>query len=80
MYSPAKITKDTTITFKQFVSVLGDVNQNGKVEKADAAAVLRHVSGISLISDEAELLLADVNRDGNVDVRDAVEIIKKAAA
>ena len=80
LYSPAKITKDTTITFKQFVSVLGDVNQNGKVEKADAAAVLRHVSGISLISDEAELLLADVNRDGNVDVRDAVEIIKKAAA
>ena len=80
LYSPAKITKDTTITFKQFVSVLGDVNLNGKVEKADAAAVLRHVSGISLISDEAVLLLADVNRDGNVDVRDAVEIIKKAAA
>ena len=33
LYSPAKITKDTTITFKQFVSVLGDVNQTVRLKR-----------------------------------------------
>ncbi len=78
LYLPVNLTKDITITFKQFVSVLGDVDVNGKIERADAAVVLKHISDISLISDESKLMIADVNRDGVVDMSDVVEIIKKA--
>lgn len=40
-----------------------DVNQDGKVDAADASAVVTKV--------------ADVNHDGKVDVTDAVEAVKK---
>jgi hypothetical protein len=49
--------------FYKFVWPKADVNKDGKVDSADAAAAVTKV--------------ADVNQDGKVDTADAVEVVKK---
>jgi acyl carrier protein len=49
--------------FYKFVWPKADVNQDGKVDSADAVAAVTNV--------------ADVNKDGKVDSADAVEVVKK---
>ena len=49
--------------FYKFVWPKADVNQDGKVDSADAVAAVTKV--------------ADVNQDGKVDTADAVEVVKK---
>ena len=47
----------------KFMMPKADVNNDGKVDSADAVAAVTKV--------------ADVNQDGKVDVADAVEVVKK---
>ena len=51
------------LAFWKYAWPKADVNQDGKVDAADAAAAVTKV--------------ADVNQDGKVDVADAVEAVKK---
>ena len=60
------------------VRILGDVNNDGKVDTADAANVLAANAELEEL-DDAAAGSADVNRDGAVDTRDAAEIQKYAA-
>lgn len=53
-----------------------DVNGDGKVDKLDAAVVLRLVAGASRVVTEAQAAAADVNGDGVVDIQDAIAIIR----
>lgn len=53
-----------------------DVNGDGKVDKHDAAVVLRLVAGAGHGLTEAQAAAADVNGDGVVNTKDAIEIIR----
>lgn len=64
-------------TLKELAYTLGDADANGSVEKADAADVLRHISGIS--DDIANKKAADANKDGTIDLLDTAAIINMLA-
>ena len=48
------------------ISLLGDIDQNGRVGASDITLLMRHVSRTSIISDEYVLKLCDTDRDGNI--------------
>lgn len=58
--------------------LLGDVNNDGKVNTADSTEVLRSAAELATLSEEAADS-ADVNGDGKVDTSDAVRILQYAA-
>ena len=58
--------------------VKGDVNGDGNVTTADAAALLSYAAETKQLGDE-QLEAADVNGDGVADTKDAVEILKYSA-
>lgn len=58
--------------------VKGDVNGDGNVTTADAAALLSYAAETNQLGDE-QLEAADVNGDGVADTKDAVEILKYSA-
>ena len=57
---------------------LGDVNNDTKVDAADARLVLRHVAKLSTLS-EIQQKAADVDNDGKVSASDARIILRVAA-
>ena len=54
--------------------LLGDVNDDGTVDIADAVAVANHIIGLTPVKFVKSA--ADVNNDGNITVADAAGIIK----
>lgn len=74
--SGIKIT-EVILTYSDGTSILiGDVDQNGTIEKADASLLLKHISGISNISSEEQLTAADCNKDGKYNLADVTAILK----
>jgi len=57
----------------------GDVDGNGSVQAADASLVLKHVAGITLITDPAALYAADASNNGTITAYDAALILQAAA-
>lgn len=55
--------------------LLGDVNGDGYINRADAMLVLMHTVGTGALTGEAARQ-ADVNLDGVIDARDAVQILR----
>ena len=55
-------------------AVIGDVSCNDTTDKADAALVLKYISGIGTFSDY-QLTVADANSDGKVDMLDVIKIL-----
>ena len=53
-----------------------DVNNDGKVDRADAAMVLRIALGGGRLVDEATASRADVNGDGSVTTADAIAVLR----
>ena len=64
-----------SLTYSTTAHKKGDVNNDGKVDKADAAIVLKHISGVSTITDADQLAAANYNNDGVVNALDAVAIL-----
>ena len=58
--------------------LLGDVNNDGKVNSTDAAQIRRYFSNKRSFTEDA-LLAADVNGDGKVNSTDAGQILRYAA-
>ena len=58
--------------------MLGDVNTDGKINTADAVAVLKYSAGIIQL-DETHMQAANVNKDSRINTADAVLILKFAA-
>lgn len=52
-----------------------DINSDGNIDSADAALLLKHISGIT-VGEEFNAARADVNGSGNDDMLDVIEIIK----
>ena len=69
-YSP-----DMYIGSKVNDSLIGDVNRDGNIDKADAALVLRYAAGTT-IDTPIDLVAADCNRDGNIDDIDSAWILR----
>ena len=65
----AAIAKDVTIY------LIGDVNRDGKIDADDVTALLRHVSGIEMLSSSA-VALGDVNGDSNIDADDVTKLLR----
>jgi len=57
-------------------TLLGDVNLDGKLTKADADLLYSHVSGSKTLTGQA-LKNADYNKDGIVDMKDALALSNK---
>ncbi len=53
--------------------VMGDVTGDGAVKEKDAAALLKHISGITELTDG--LKVADYDFDGNIDLGDVIKIL-----
>ena len=58
--------------------LLGDVDENGVIEAADALAVLKHAAKLDTL-EGIPLLAADVTKEGEIDASDALDILKYAA-
>lgn len=67
--------KTATCTVKVTKGILGDVNQDGKVNARDAKMVLQYFNGNITLS-EVQKTLADVNGDGKINARDAKLILQ----
>ena len=61
-----------SLTYSTTAHIKGDVNNDGKVDKADAAIVLKHINGVSTITDADQLAAANYNNDGVVNALHAV--------
>ena len=57
--------------------MLGDVDNNGRVDIADAVLVLRHALGLALLSND-NLFWADVTGEGSINVADALTTLRYA--
>ena len=64
-----------SLTYSTSAYKKGDVNNDGKVDKIDASIVLKHISGVSTITDTNQLAAANYNNDGVVNALDAVAIL-----
>tara|TARA_Y100001972_G_C7655057_1_gene329771 strand:- start:442 stop:2808 length:2367 start_codon:yes stop_codon:yes gene_type:complete len=53
--------------------LLGDVNNDGRVDVLDVVAIVNHIVGENILSAE-QVTIADTNQDGSLDVLDLVEI------
>ena len=62
------------MTVCEYSDLPGDVNNDGVLNALAAAALLKHIAGIS---GEADMLFADFNGDGSVNAMDASAILKK---
>lgn len=58
----------------EYSDLPGDVNNDGVLNALDAAALLKHIVGVS---GEADMLFADFNGDGSVNAMDASAILKE---
>lgn len=71
-----KIT-EITVTYSNGTKVIiGDIDLNGTINKTDVSLLLKHISGISEISDEKQLAAADCNGDKKYDLSDVIAILK----
>ncbi|MBQ9742114.1 MAG: dockerin type I repeat-containing protein [Ruminococcus sp.] len=58
--------------------LLGDANEDGKVNVKDATAIQKHIASLASLSDTGRIL-ADVDANGNVNIKDATAIQKHVA-
>ena len=72
-------TSSGTAFYKKVVvnraSVTGDMNGNGVLDKEDATIILKHCSGVQIITDSTMLAKADLNNDNKVDLIDAITLL-----
>ncbi len=63
------------ITIAEHEALIGDVNQDGKVNLTDAKLVMQHYNG-AVVLEGKQLKNADTNGDGNVNLTDAKRIMQ----
>ena len=63
------------VTENVTIYLIGDVNRDGKIDADDVTALLRHVSGIEMLSSSA-VALGDVNGDSNIDADDVTKLLR----
>ena len=66
---------DSNVTENVTIYLIGDVNRDGKIDADDVTALLRHVSGIEMLSSSA-VALGNVNGDSNIDADDVTKLLR----
>ncbi len=66
--TPSVYKGNVSVVDTSLQTLPGDADMNGMVEKADAVAVLRHISDIEVIPDSSTVALANANADGIGDI------------
>ena len=66
---------DSNVTENVTIYLIGDVNMDGKIDADDVTALLRHVSGIEMLSSSA-VALGNVNGDSNIDADDVTKLLR----
>ena len=61
-------------SFKYKISVLGDLNGDGKISALDYVRIKNHIMKTTLINEEVQLIAADVNDDRKISALDYVRI------
>ena len=77
--TPTDMVTITPVVTEKMEYVLGDINEDGKINAQDALLVLKHAAKIEVLAFEKQLLSADVNVDGNINATDALDILKRAS-
>lgn len=75
--APRVNIKPGNITVRIVDELMGDINNNGKIEASDAQRVMASLSGGTTLT-EQEQERADVNEDAKVDMVDALGILARA--
>ncbi len=70
--------KPTDPTDPVVIGILGDANQDGKVNIKDATAIQKHIAQLETLTDTG-LVLADVDASNDVNIKDATAIQKYIA-
>ena len=78
MVLPAEIDSSGNAVVKIVFSKKGDVDLNYKVNKADAAKLLKYISGTGKLTAE-EYTMAFVNDDNIIDILDVIAILNNAS-
>lgn len=60
------------------IQLVGDLDNNGTVDRIDAAIALRYISEIGSLTD-TQLAAADINSDGNINMIDVIYILRNTA-
>ena len=66
---------EITVEKPSVIMTVGDVNNDGEIDIADAILIMKHDAGLTVI-DNAFQQAADVNNDGEIDIADAILIMK----
>lgn len=69
-----KININNLKEYEYAISVLGDVNGDGKISALDYVKIKNHIMKTNLISSDVYLISADVNDDGKISALDYVRI------
>ena len=69
-----KININSLKEYEYAISVLGDVNGDGKISALDYVKIKNHIMKTNLISSDVYLISADVNDDGKISALDYVRI------
>lgn len=62
-----------------FVVPLGDINENRKLEVADAVIIQKIIAKMETMTSTSTEILCDVNKDGNINIEDVLLLQKKIA-
>ncbi len=76
--APSENTNPTEPSSPMVIGVLGDSNEDFKVNVKDATLIQKYAASLATLS-ETQLVLSDVNSDEKVNVKDATVIQKYAA-
>ena len=63
-------------TFEYKVSIIGDINSDGKITSADYVKIKKHIMKTEKIKDKVYIYSADINNDNNITSADYVRIRK----
>lgn len=63
----------------EFISLSGDLDNDGRPTAKDALIILKHAGSVEVITDEMKLEAADLNNDKRVNAEDALYVLKWAA-
>ena len=69
------LTKEIINAADTGILLLGDINEDGKINVSDAILILRHIVGLTTLVGN-ELIAADVNHDFEINVSDAILILR----
>lgn len=78
--SITRVNRRKTITIHRETKIIGDMNDDGVVDKADQVVLMRYLAkkeGYN--ADTVNLLVADINEDGNINIKDLVCLKKYLA-